>query len=125
MPIYEYRCRDCQRKSTFFFRSFAAVSEASSLHCEHCGSPSLQRLFSPVAVHRSWGSSLDASFPGEEMLNEADEDNPEAMEEWGRKIKGALTEGEDTELDEWERAELGLEPEEPGEGDTEGEEDEE
>lgn len=122
VPIYEYRCLDCRRKSTFFFRSFAALAEAHTLHCEHCGSTSLQRLFSPVAIHRSWGSSLDKSFPGEEMLDEADEESPEKMEEWGRKVKSALTEGEDAELDEWERAELGLEPEEGGGSDEEEEE---
>ncbi|MFN3974173.1 MAG: FmdB family zinc ribbon protein [Dehalococcoidia bacterium] len=123
MPIYEYRCQDCHRKNTFFFRSFSALAEATALHCEHCGSTSLKRLFSPVAIHRSWGSSLERSFPGKEMLDEADEESPEGMEEWGRKIKGALTEGEDTELDEWERAELGLEPEEDMEGgDEEAEE---
>ncbi|GBD10691.1 hypothetical protein HRbin23_00336 [bacterium HR23] len=125
MPIYEYRCQDCHRKSTFFFRSFSAVSAASTLHCEHCGSANLQRLFSPVALHRSWGESLDKGFPGEEMLSEGDEESPEAMEAWGRKVKSALTQGEEEGLDEWERAELGLGPDEEEETDLGDEDDEE
>lgn len=49
MPIYEYRCLDCRKKVSIFFRSYAAVAEPS---CPECGGSNLQRMFSRVVVRR-------------------------------------------------------------------------
>jgi putative FmdB family regulatory protein len=50
MPIYEYVCLDCGRKSTFLTLGVAAVFEPK---CRHCGSANLRKLVSRVAVFRS------------------------------------------------------------------------
>jgi putative FmdB family regulatory protein len=50
MPIYEYQCEDCQKRSTVFFPTFSAVKDAT---CEHCGSTHLRRLISLVAAVRA------------------------------------------------------------------------
>ncbi len=53
MPIYEYLCRDCGKKSTILVLSISAAPEP---HCQYCGSANLQKLVSRVAVLRSEGS---------------------------------------------------------------------
>jgi putative FmdB family regulatory protein len=68
MPIYEYRCLNCQRKVSIFWRSLGAV-DASKARCTHCGSPKLTKLVSRVRVIRGGSSSAssgasDASEPG-------------------------------------------------------------
>ncbi len=49
MPIYEYRCDDCRKKVSVFFRSYSAVSDPK---CPVCGGTNLERLFSRVIVRR-------------------------------------------------------------------------
>ena len=55
MPIYEYRCHDCRRRSSILVRTF---SEEPSPACDHCGGRDMSRLISKFAVHKSWGDSL-------------------------------------------------------------------
>lgn len=50
MPIYEYRCRSCQKRCSFFARSVAASVEAV---CSHCSSKDMERTISSFAYHRS------------------------------------------------------------------------
>lgn len=49
MPIYEYRCLDCRKKVSIFFRSISSISEPT---CPECGGTNLERLFSRVVVRR-------------------------------------------------------------------------
>ena len=50
MPIYEYSCQSCGKQTSVFTKTFSAAVEPA---CEHCGSASLQRLVSRVAVLHS------------------------------------------------------------------------
>lgn len=50
MPIYEYRCRACGKKSTFFVRTF---SQPFSPVCSSCQSTDITRIISSVAYHKS------------------------------------------------------------------------
>ena len=83
MPIYEYRCKDCQKKSTVLVRSMTGTHEAN---CDHCGGGNLTRLISRVSFHRSWGDSLnwapDSAFPGD-----TDQEDPQQMAQWMRQMK--------------------------------------
>ena len=82
MPIYEYRCRRCRKKSQILtLRS----SEVVELRCEHCGSPELDRLMSRFAVARSDESRLD-SFGDPSNLAGLDENDPRSMARWMRKM---------------------------------------
>lgn len=50
MPIYEYECSACGRRSSILFRSYAGVEEAP--HCRHCDSAALARVPSrPGLIH--------------------------------------------------------------------------
>ena len=67
MPIYEYRCGDCGRKVSLFFRSFSAVTDDAA--CPHCGGANLRRLMSRVAVRRgaSGAAAPSDEFGGDEF----------------------------------------------------------
>ena len=51
MPIYEYECGDCGRRSSILFRSYAGVEEAP--HCRHCDSAALTRVLSRPGLIQS------------------------------------------------------------------------
>jgi putative FmdB family regulatory protein len=97
MPIYEFRCRDCRKKSTFVTLSVRAAFE---LKCQHCGSTALDRLVSRVAVHRSEESRMDG-LADPAALSGLDENDPKSMARWMKKMGKEMGEdaGEDFEQD--------------------------
>jgi putative FmdB family regulatory protein len=50
MPIYEYWCKACGKKSSVFVRS---ISMGFTPRCDGCGSQGLERLVSGFAYHKS------------------------------------------------------------------------
>ncbi len=111
MPIYEYKCRECGQKARKFWRSFAAVDDAS-LQCPRCEAHSFQRLVSRVAVLRSQDSHLeDLADPS--SLADLDENDPKSLGRWLRKMGSELGEEMPPEFDEViDRLEAGQSPEE-------------
>jgi putative FmdB family regulatory protein len=57
MPVYEYRCKTCQRKVTLRYKTYADY-DAATPTCTHCGSTELTRLISRVGFKRSVTSRL-------------------------------------------------------------------
>jgi len=56
MPIYEFKCHDCQQDFSLFFRSFSSVNEKP--HCPHCDSTALSRKVSrPGLIQVQSGSN--------------------------------------------------------------------
>jgi len=49
MPIYEYRCDECGKRSTSLLPSYSSPDPA----CPHCGKPGLKRLVSTFATASS------------------------------------------------------------------------
>jgi putative FmdB family regulatory protein len=49
MPIYEYRCAACGKRSSSLLASYASPDPA----CPHCGKSELRRLVSTFATIRS------------------------------------------------------------------------
>ena len=47
MPIYEYQCDACHKRTTLFIRS---ISNPEPARCQHCGSDRLTRLISRIAT---------------------------------------------------------------------------
>ncbi len=82
MPLYEYVCPACRKRSTHLFLSFAQVRSPA---CPHCGATGLRRLISRVAVHRSSSSPEDASF-----LENFDENDPKALGRMARAMSEEL-----------------------------------
>ena len=85
MPIYEYRCRACRKRSNIFVRS---MSTAVKARCEHCDSTKLNRLVSRVVSPRSGGESLD-SFD-ESMLADVDENDPRSVARFARRMRDEM-----------------------------------
>jgi putative FmdB family regulatory protein len=110
MPIYEYGCQACRKRTSVFVRSMSAPVRA---RCEHCGSPKLRRLISRVAVGRSSGSSLDGL--DERMLAGVDESDPRSMARFARRMRDELGEDAGPEFDQAiEQMEAGQFPDEDG-----------
>jgi putative FmdB family regulatory protein len=111
MPIYEYRCKDCRKRVSFFWRTFSDA-ESSSLQCPHCHSRSLTRLVSRVALLRSEESRLD-DLADPSSLAGLDEDDPRSIARWMRKMGNETGEDLGPEFDEAiDRLEAGQSPEE-------------
>jgi putative FmdB family regulatory protein len=110
MPIYEYRCRQCGRRVTRFYRSFSETEEDPT--CAHCGSHQLRRLMSRVSVVRSENGRLD-SLTDPSMLGDLDEDDPKSVARWMRKMSAEAGEEMPAEFGEViDRLESGQSPEE-------------
>ena len=114
MPIYEYRCGDCGRKVSLFFRGFSAVTD--DVACPHCGGTHLRRLMSRVAVHRGASESGgDDDFGGDEfggMLDGLDENDPRALARAMRRMSDEMGEPVEPEMEEaLGRLEAGEDPE--------------
>lgn len=92
MPIYEYRCAACRKRTAVFVRSMS--SEVNAV-CEHCGSKKLTRLISRVAVHRG---SIDFDDPA--SIDDIDESDPRAVARWARRMRDEMGEDMGPEFDE-------------------------
>ena len=107
MPIYEYRCRDCRRKSTILT---LRVSEAVDGVCEHCGGRHLDRLMSRFALLRSDDRRLD-DLTDDAAGAGVDESDPKSVARWMRKMGEELgpDAGEDFDelVDDIERGDAG------------------
>lgn len=85
MPIYEYRCRQCKRRTT---RLVLSLSNPPQLSCDYCHSPALERIMSRFASPKSEEARLEAlADPGN--LAGLDESDPQSMarfmKKWGKK----------------------------------------
>ena len=111
MPIYEYRCNDCRKRVTVYWRSFSEV-ETARPHCPVCGGEELSRLISRVAVLKSEESRLeDLADPSN--LAGLDENDPKSMARWMKKMSREMGEDLGSECDEVvDRLEAGESPEE-------------
>ena len=93
MPIYEYGCRDCRKRTSVFVRSIGAAVEE---RCEHCGSGQVSRLISRVAVGRSGDSD---SFD-ESLLSDVDENDPRSIARFARRMRDETGEELGADFDE-------------------------
>lgn len=94
MPIYEYRCADCGRKTTVIT---LRISEAASPTCERCGGRDLTRLMSRFAMVKSEEDRIDAL--GDDAAD-LDESNPRSVARWMRKMGKELGDDAGQDFDE-------------------------
>lgn len=108
MPNYSYRCLDCHKR----FEIFMPYAEYGSkqIACPHCASQNIQRRIGRIRIAKSEESRLDdLADPG--MLDGL-EDDPRALGQMMRKMKGELGEDVGPEFDEVvDRLEAGQSPE--------------
>lgn len=122
MPIYEYVCRSCNRR-TRLFMTYAEYDRAAPT-CVHCGSGDLKRRVGRVAVARSEDSRMDTLMSDDSLAGL--EDDPRAMGRFMREMSREMGEEMGDEFEEVAaRLEKGESPESieasmPGLGDTAG-----
>ena len=63
MPIYEYRCQDCGRVTSFFVR---AIGVEVAAVCAHCGGGAMARRMSAFATGKTAASVHEQFAPGSE-----------------------------------------------------------
>jgi putative FmdB family regulatory protein len=110
VPIYEYRCHACRKRTSVFTRSIGAPDQAT---CEHCGSHETSRLMSRVAVLRPDSDEFDSL--DESSMADVDENDPRSMARWVRKMSRQMGEPLDAEMQvDLERMEAGEMPDDFG-----------
>ena len=98
MPIYEYFCPQCKRKSEIItFR----VSEDVSVECRHCGSTDVRRVPSRVRVRMSEETRMER-LADPSRLAGLDENDPKSMAKWMKSMSSEMGDelGEDFNVDE-------------------------
>lgn len=93
MPIYEYRCQECRKKSVFVTLS---VKSTFTPKCKKCGSLKMEKIVSRVAVFRSEESRME-SLADPSKLAGLDENDPKSVARWMKKMGKEMGEevGED------------------------------
>ena len=83
MPIYEYRCQDCQHLNSVLVYSWSEDKERT---CGRCNGGNLHRLISQFSFRPSWGDSLNWA-PSGETLRDVNEDDPRSVDRFMGRIK--------------------------------------
>jgi len=97
MPIYEYRCRKCNKKTEVItFR----VSEDFSATCNHCGSELTERIPSRVRVRLSEETRMERMTDPSRFAG-LDENDPKSMAKLMKSMSQEMGEdmGEDFDVD--------------------------
>ena len=97
MPIYEYRCRKCNRK---FEKITFRVSEDVSADCSHCGSAEVERIPSRIRVRLSEETRMER-MADPSRFSGLDENDPKSMAKWMKSMSREIGDdmGEDFDVD--------------------------
>ena len=75
MPIYEYRCQQCGKRTS---RLVLSIGNPPQQSCGHCQSPDMERLMSRFASPKSEEARLEA-LADPSHLSGLDENDPQSM----------------------------------------------
>jgi len=98
VPVYEYRCQDCQRRFSLFWRTFSDA-ETEVPTCPHCNGTRLTRLMSRIRVLHSEESRLE-SLADPSAMPDLDENDPKSLGRWMRQMGSEVGEDLGPEFDE-------------------------
>jgi putative FmdB family regulatory protein len=82
MPIYEFECLDCHRKTTALVMVRARVSD---VRCKKCGSANLEKLWSRFAAPKSEDARLE-SLADPSAMGDIDENDPKSVAKFMKKM---------------------------------------
>jgi putative FmdB family regulatory protein len=120
MPVYEYRCPQCRGR---FSLLVLRLGKEVAPKCPRCGNTEVERLISRFATVRS-EEELFESLADPSLLADVDENDPQSIARWARRMKRTLGDEVGDEIDELiDELESGEWDEEmegagPGAGDT-------
>jgi len=119
MPIYEFECLDCRRKTTTLVLSRDRIAE---VRCARCGGANLEKLVSRFATPKSEDARMDAlSDPA--AMGEIDEKDPKSMARWMKRMGQEMGEDFGEDLDQAMEEEMPGGDEDTGAGSGNGSED--
>ena len=110
MPIYEFECRSCHRKTAALVLVRERVTE---VRCKHCGGADLDRLWSRFASPKSEDARLE-SLADPSAMSGLDENDPRSVARFMKRMGKEM--GEDVGDD----IEQAIEQEQRGDGGDEG-----
>ena len=114
MPIYEYECQDCHRRTSVLT---TRIGERVRAHCKNCGGSKMKKLMSRFAMPKSEEQRLD-SLSDPSKLGDFNENDPRSLAKMMKKMGREM--GEDfsgADFDEaMEEMESGGGPDDGGEG---------
>lgn len=87
MPVYEYRCGNCQNR-VGIFQTYAEYGK-KKVTCPICGSKKLARAIGRVRVARSEESRMD-SLADPSAFGDIDENDPKSLARMMRKMKSEM-----------------------------------
>lgn len=117
MPIYEYRCTTCGKKSTFITLN---ARESFTPRCKSCKSLDVEKMVSRIATLRSEESRLER-LADPSKLSGLDENDPKSLARWMKRMGKEM--GEDMGEDFDQAVEEAIEESEKSDRETgEGEE---
>lgn len=96
MPIYEYRCTDCGKRSSVLILS---RSSQTSPACKYCQSPRLERIMSRFAAPKSEEARIEA-LADPSQFGDLDENDPKSMARLMKKMGREMGEDFGDDLDE-------------------------
>lgn len=96
MPIYEYRCLACGKRSSLLILSQSAANKPT---CKHCGSIQLERVMSRFAAPKSEEARLE-SLADPSHFGDVDESDPQSMARFMKKMGKEMGEDFGDEFDE-------------------------
>ena len=93
MPIYEFECLDCHRRTTALVMVRERISE---VRCRKCGGGNLERLWSRFAAPKSEDARLE-SLANPAAMGDVDENDPKSVARFMKKMGQEMGEdlGED------------------------------
>ena len=112
MPIYEYRCRKCQKR---FSVLTLRVSERPDVQCPKCAGRAADRLMSRFAMPKSEAARLDA-LADPSNLDGLDADDPKSVSRWMRKMGSEM--GDELGGEDLDEMVDGIEGGDPDDGDS-------
>jgi putative FmdB family regulatory protein len=95
MPIYEYHCRDCRKRSALLILS---IHNPSPVSCTHCGSSHIDRLLSRFSAPKSEEARLE-SLADPDNFGGLDENDPRSMARFMKKMGDEMGEDVGTDMD--------------------------
>ncbi|MBC8063323.1 MAG: zinc ribbon domain-containing protein [Chlorobia bacterium] len=101
MPVFEFRCLDCNKK---FSDLVGMTADSSDSKCPHCGSQRNSKLVSRFARYRTEDDRVDAMADQLELMGEPE--SPTAMREMVREMGKAMDEDMSDDMEEMFEADM-------------------
>ncbi len=96
MPIYEYRCADCKKRTSLLILN---LRNPPALACKFCQGTRLERILSKFAAPKSEEARLE-SLADPSNLGGLDENDPRSMARFMKKMGSEFGEDLDGDIEE-------------------------